>query len=155
LVRPISCNRWYYCWYKWSLDLKTNSQKQAELSAINQAKTDKILSQLQTTAKLDLQNYLKTIPLSVPLPARPIVVPTISRNATPAPTNAGGLVIVISDRAYFHSTPNTVSKRNAYIVKGQGGTFTKVENNFGYLRFTNAKGTVTEGWLPVSDTKMG
>ena len=137
-----------------SLDLKTNSQKQAELSAINQAKTDAILSQFQTTAKADLQNYLKTIPLSVPLPVRPTVVSAISRNATPAPTNAGGLVTVISDRAYFHSTPNTVSKRTAYIVKGQGGTFTKVENNFGYLTFTY-NGKTTVGWIPVSDTKMG
>jgi hypothetical protein len=137
-----------------SLDLKTNSQKQAELSELNRAKNDKILSDLQTTAKADLQNYLKTIPLSVPLPARPIVVPTISRNATPAPTNAGGLVTVISDRAYFHSTPNTVSKRDAYIVKGQGGTFTKVENNFGYLSFTY-NGKTTVGWIPVSDTKTG
>ena len=137
-----------------SLDLKTNSQKQAELSELSRAKSDAILSQLQTTAKADLKNYLKTIPLSVPLPARPIVVPTISRNATPAPTNAGGLVTVISDRAYFHSTPNTVSKRNAYIVKGQGGTFTKVENNFGYLSFTY-NGKTTVGWIPVSDTKTG
>jgi hypothetical protein len=137
-----------------SLDLKTNSQKQAELSELSRAKSDAILSQLQTTAKADLKNYLKTIPLSVPLPARPIVVPTISRNATPAPTNAGGLVTVISDRAYFHSTPNTVSKRDAYIVKGQGGTFTKVENNFGYLSFTY-NGKTTVGWIPVSDTKTG
>jgi len=136
------------------LDLKTNSQKQAELSAINQAKSDAIISQLQTTAKADLQNYLKTIPLSVPLPARPTVVQTISRNATPAPINAGGLITVTTDRAYFHSTPNTLSKRTAYIVKGQGGTFTKVENNFGFLRFTY-NGRVTEGWLQISDTKAG
>ena len=137
------------------LDLKTNSQKQAELSAINQAKSDAIISQLQTTAKADLQNYLKTIPLSVPLPARPTVVQTISRNSTPAPINAGGLITVTTDRAYFHSTPNTLSKRTAYIVKGQGGTFTKVENNFGFLRFTNDRGVVTEGWLQISDTKAG
>jgi len=136
------------------LDLKTNSQKQAELSAINQAKSDAIISQLQTTAKADLQNYLKTIPLSVPLPARPTVVQTISRNATPAPINAGGLITVTTDRAYFHSTPNTLSKRTAYIIKGQGGTFTKVENNFGFLRFTY-NGRVTEGWLQISDTKAG
>ena len=138
-----------------SLDLKTNSQKQAELSELSRAKSDAILSQLQTTANADLKNYLKTIPLSVPLPARPTVVQTISRNTTPAAIVAGGLVTVTTDRAYFHSTPNDVSKRNAYIVKGQGGTFTKIENNFGYLRFTNDKGAVTEGWLPVSNTKAG
>ena len=137
-----------------SLDLKTNSQKQAELSELNRAKSDAILSQLQTTANADLKNYLKTIPLSVPLPARPTVVQTISRNPTPAPINAGGLITVTTDRAYFHSTPNTLSKRTAYIVKGQGGTFTKVENNFGFLRFTY-NGRVTEGWLQVSDTKAG
>jgi hypothetical protein len=136
------------------LDLKTNSQKQAELSAINQAKQDAILSQFQTTAKADLQNYLKTIPLSVPLPTRPTVVQTISRNTSVAPTNAGGLFSVITDRAYFHSNSNSSSKRNAYIVRGQGGTFTKVENNFGFLRFTNDRGIVTEGWLSMSDVKM-
>jgi hypothetical protein len=135
-----------------SLDLKTNSQKVAE---INQAKSDAIIAEFQTTAKKDLQNYLKTIPLSVPLPARPTNVATISRNTSVAPTNAGGLITVTTDRAYFHSTPNVVSKRNAYIVRGQGGTFTKIENNFGYLRFTNDKGVVTEGWLQVSDTKAG
>jgi hypothetical protein len=137
-----------------SLDLKTNSQKQAELSELSRAKSDAILSQLQTTANADLKNYLKTIPLSVPLPARPTVVQTISRNPTPAPINAGGLITVTTDRAYFHSTPNTLSKRTAYIIKGQGGTFTKVENNFGFLRFTY-NGRVTEGWLQVSDTKAG
>lgn len=135
-----------------SLDLKTNSQKVAE---INQAKSDAILAEFQTTAKKDLQNYLKTIPLSVPLPVKPTVTPTISRNTSPAPTNAGGLVTVTSDRAYFHSTSNVASKRDAYIIKGQGGTFTKVENNFGFLRFTNTSGVVTEGWLKVSDTKAG
>ena len=138
-----------------SLDLKTNSQKQAELSAINQAKQDAIISQFQTTAKADLQNYLKTIPLSTPLPKTPVIVSAISRNTSTAPTNAGGLITVTSDRAYFHSNPNVASKRNAYIIKGQGGTFTKVENNFGFLRFTNTNGVVTEGWLKISDTKAG
>jgi hypothetical protein len=138
-----------------SLDLKTNSQKQAELSAINQAKQDAIISQFQTTAKADLQNYLKTIPLSAPLPKTPVIASTISRNTSPAATNAGGLITVTSDRAYFHSTSNVASKRNAYIIKGQGGTFTKVENNFGFLRFTNTSGVVTEGWLKISDTKAG
>lgn len=135
-----------------SLDLRTNSQKLADIS---KAKTDAILSEFQTTAKQDLQNYLKTIPLSLPLPNKPIITPAISRNTSVAPTNPGGLITVITDRAYFHSTPNAASKRNAYIVRGQGGTFTKVENNFGFLRFTNDRGVVTEGWLQVSDTKAG
>jgi hypothetical protein len=132
------------------LDLRTNAQKQAEVS---RAKFDTILSEFQTTAKQDLQNYLKTIPLSVPLPARPTVIATATRNASVAPTNAGGLFSVIVDRAYFHNNSNASSRRDAYIIKGQGGTFTKVENNFGFLRFT-FNGRVTEGWIQMSDVKM-
>lgn len=137
------------------LDLRTNSQKQAEQSQIDRAKYDAILSDFQTTAKADLQNYLKTIPLSTPLPRTPVVVSAISRNTTVSANNSAGPFKVKTDRSYFHSTATTSTRRNAYIVKGQGGTFTKVENNFGYLRFTNSNGVVTEGWLPVSDVQFG
>jgi hypothetical protein len=140
------------------LDLRTNSQKQAEQSQINKAKYDTILSDFQTTAKADLQNYLKTIPLSAPLPRNPIVIPPISgpsvRNSTLSSNSTGGPFKVLTDRSYFHSNSNTSTRRNAYITKGEGGTFTKVENNFGYLRFTNARGVVTEGWLPLSEVQF-
>ncbi len=133
------------------LDLKTNSQKQAEAS---RAKYDAILSDFQTTAKADLQNYLKTIPLSAPLPNKPTVVQNVSRNITASTNNSAGPFKVKTDRSYFHTNANTSTRRNAYIVKGQGGTFTKVENNFGFLRFTNDRGVVTEGWLPISDVQF-
>lgn len=136
------------------LDLRTNSQKQEEQSQINKAKFDTILSDFQTTAKADLQNYLKTIPLSTPLPKTPVIVSSISRNTTISANNSAGPFKVKTDRSYFHNTANISTRRNAYIVKGQGGTFTKVENNFGYLRFTNSSGVVTEGWLPVSDVQF-
>jgi hypothetical protein len=133
------------------LDLRTNSQKQAEAS---RAKFDTILSDFQTTAKADLQNYLKTIPLSTPLPKTPVFVSPISRNTTISANNSAGPFKVKTDRSYFHTNANTSTRRDAYIVKGQGGTFTKVENNFGFLRFTNDKGVVTEGWLPISDVQF-
>jgi hypothetical protein len=136
------------------LDLRTNSQKQEEQSQINKAKFDTILSDFQTTAKADLQNYLKTIPLSAPLPNKPTVVQSVSRNITTSTNNSAGPFKVKTDRSYFHTTANTSARRNAYIVKGQGGTFTKVENNFGFLRFTNDRGVVTEGWLPISDVQF-
>jgi hypothetical protein len=132
------------------LDLKTNSQKQAEAS---KAKYDTILSDFQTTAKADLQNYLKTIPLSAPLPKKPTFVDTVSRNTTVSANNSAGPFKVKTDRSYFHTTANTSTRKNAYIVKGQGGTFTKVENNFGYLTFTY-NGKTTEGWLPISDVQF-
>jgi hypothetical protein len=132
------------------LDLKTNSQKQAEAS---RAKYDAILSDFQTTAKADLQNYLKTIPLSAPLPNKPTVLQTVSRNTTVSANNSAGPFKVKTDRSYFHTTSNTSTRRDAYIVKGQGGTFTKVENNFGYLTFT-FNGKTTVGWLPISDVEF-
>jgi hypothetical protein len=135
------------------LDLKTNSQKQAEQSQIERAKYDAILSDFQTTAKADLQNYLKTIPLSAPLPNKPTVVQNVSRNITASTNNSAGPFKVKTDRSYFHTTANTSTRRDAYIVKGQGGTFTKVENNFGYLTFT-FNGRTTVGWLPISDVEF-
>lgn len=135
------------------LDLRTNSQKQEEQSQINKAKFDAILSDFQTTAKADLQNYLKTIPLSAPLPRTPVVVSAISRNTTVSANNTAGPFKVKTDRSYFHTTANTSTRRNAYIVKGQGGTFTKVENNFGYLTFTY-NGKTSVGWLPISDVEF-
>jgi hypothetical protein len=68
-------------------------------------------------------------------------------------TKAPGPFVATSDKAYFHSNSNATSRRSAYIVRGQGGTFTKVENNFGYLTFTY-NGRVTEGWIQLSDVKM-
>ena len=135
------------------LDLRTNSQKQEEQRKVTQANFDKMVSDFQTTAKADLQNYLKTIPLASPLPNKATTVQTVSRNTTPAPTNAGGPFKVLSDRAYFHSNSNVSTKRSAYLIKGDGGTITKVENNFGYLTFTN-NGKTSVGWIPLSDIKF-
>ena len=61
--------------------------------------------------------------------------------------------VATSDKAYFHSNANATSRRGAYIVRGQGGTFTKVENNFGYLTFTY-NGKTSVGWIPLSDIKF-
>ena len=135
------------------LDLRTNSQKQEDQRKVTQANFDKMVSDFQTTAKADLQNYLKTIPLASPLPNKATTVQTVSRNTTPAPTNAGGPFKVLSDRAYFHSNSNVSTKRSAYLIKGDGGTITKVENNFGYLTFTN-NGKTSVGWIPLSDIKF-
>lgn len=143
------------------LDIRTNSQKQAEQNEINKARYDAILTDFQTTAKKDLQNYLKTIPLSVPLPKQP---PSLVANTTKKASIEvgkttsfanGGFVTVTADKSYFHSTAASTSRRNAYLVKGDKGTFSKVENNFGYLKFTNARGQVTEGWISTSDVKFG
>lgn len=143
-----------------SLDVRTNSQKQSEQNEINKARFDAILSDFQTNARENLQGYLKTIPLNVPLPKTPpLVAANINRTPNVQVGNTttfggGGFVTVTSDRAFFHSNANAGSRRSAYLVKGDTGTFSKVENNFGYLRFTNARGQVTEGWISASDVKF-
>jgi hypothetical protein len=78
---------------------------------------------------------------------------TTSYGSNNVGTKAPGPFVATSDKAYFHSNSTATSRRSAYIVRGQGGTFTKVENNFGYLTFTY-NGRVTEGWIQLSDVKM-
>ena len=142
------------------LDIRTNSQKQAEQSKINQENFDKMMGNFQTTAKEDLKKYLQTIPLSVPLPVRPTIVAdkvSSTQSSSPASANqlrSSGPFTVLTDRAYFYSNSNNSSRRNAYIVKGENGTFSKIENNFGYLTYTNTKGTTTQGWISLSDVRM-
>jgi hypothetical protein len=65
-----------------------------------------------------------------------------------------GTFMVLTDKAYFHSSPNLANRRKAYLIRGEIGTFTDFENNFGYLRFTNARGVVTEGWISLSDVQL-
>lgn len=101
---------------------------------------------------------LKIVPLELKtLSISPTaVVDRILSAPTPiaSPNKGGGSFVVLTDKSFFHTTSNSSSRRNAYITKGETGNFTKVENNFGYLRYTNTKGVVTEGWLPISDVRM-
>lgn len=111
-----------------SLDIKTNSQKQAEISKIKKAEYDAILSELQGNARQDLQTFLKTIPLNVPLPPRPqVVIP-----ATPdRPTKTETYATVPKGSGTNSSTPKT------------GTTTTSVAtNNQPKIPFVNGAGPV-------------
>ena len=100
---------------------------------------------------------LKVIPLELKsLSQTPSIEKIITAKAPTAvqANKTSGPFIVQTDRAYFHNGSNASSKRSAYITKGESGTFTKIENNFGYLTYTNTKGTVTQGWVSLSDVRM-
>ena len=58
-----------------------------------------------------------------------------------------GTFTVISDKCYFYSEPSIENRRNAYLVKGQFGSFNKVVNEFVFVSYTNADGITTEGWF--------
>jgi|MesohylFT_1024984.scaffolds.fasta_scaffold01322_6 hypothetical protein len=133
----------------------------AETALAAKLASDFAAQQIRAEERLQNNKNIKIVPLQLKtltsiqppsidriLAARPIAAVTIN---TP---KAAGPFVVLADKAYFHSSSTATSKRNAYLVSGEGGTFTKVENNFGYLRFTNARGVVSEGWIKTSDVRM-
>ena len=65
-----------------------------------------------------------------------------------------GTFTVISDKCYFYSEPSIENRRNAYLVKGQSGSFNKVVNEFVFVSYTNADGITTEGWFNKSDIEL-
>jgi hypothetical protein len=62
--------------------------------------------------------------------------------------------VVNSEKTYFHNGPNTSERRKAYLVKGDTGTFDAVVDGFVFVRFTNSRGTVSEGWVQLSDLNV-
>ena len=62
--------------------------------------------------------------------------------------------VVNSEKTYFHNGPNTSQRRKAYLVKGDTGTFDAVVDGFVFVRFTNSRGTVSEGWVQLSDLNV-
>jgi hypothetical protein len=138
----------------------TMNEKEAKIAA-ETALADKLEADRAARQQSRTEN-LKSIKI-VPLEIKSLVqAPSIERILAARPPasaasintpKAPGPFVATSDKAYFHSASNASSRRGAYIVRGQGGAFTKVENNFGYLRFTY-NGKVTEGWIQLSDVKM-
>jgi hypothetical protein len=120
-------------------------------------KNDKNIKPLTPLFPTQLKSLTSIQPPSLDriLSAKPTVQAgtTTSFGSNNIGTKAPGPFVATSDKAYFHTYSNASSRRNAYIVRGQGGTFTKVENNFGYLTFTY-NGKVSEGWIQLSDVKM-
>ena len=141
------------------------NEKEAKIAA-EEALYAKLASEFaaaQQSRTENRNNSLKTIKI-VPLEIKSLVqAPTIERILAARPPasaasintpKVAGPFVATVDKAYFHSSPNVSSRRTAYIVRGQGGTFTKVENNFGFLSFTY-NGRVTEGWIQISDGRAG
>lgn len=60
------------------------------------------------------------------------------------------LYSVITDRAYFHNSPNENTKRNAYLVYGEVVESLSEESGFVYVIFENEKGIISKGWINKS-----
>jgi len=61
---------------------------------------------------------------------------------------------VKSARAYFHNEPDPSTRRNAYLVQGEVGTYTAMSGGYVFIRFTNSRGAVSEGWVLLSDLQI-
>jgi hypothetical protein len=66
--------------------------------------------------------------------------------------------VVSADRAYFHNSPNTRTKRKVYIVTGDGVRIFKAQNGWVEAEFHGncidvgcEKRKITRGWLKESD----
>ena len=59
--------------------------------------------------------------------------------------------MITSDRAFFYKEPNVLTKRKAYMVKGQTVNYNIVSGDYFYAVFINEKGSKTEGWMLNSD----
>ena len=62
--------------------------------------------------------------------------------------------VVNSEKTYFHNGPNSSQRRKAYLVKGDTGTFNAVVDGFVFVRYTNSRGAVSEGWVQLSDLEV-
>lgn len=61
-------------------------------------------------------------------------------------------VIVIVNKTYFHSQPNSSTRLKSYLVYGDIGTLTKMRNGYGYIQFYNSNnGKSTNGWIRLTD----
>jgi len=64
----------------------------------------------------------------------------------------GNYIVKVDEngRAYFHNKPEQSTQRKAYLVKGENVYVQKIENDFGYVKFTNAKGIISYGWIKLN-----
>jgi S1-C subfamily serine protease len=62
--------------------------------------------------------------------------------------------VVISDKTYFHTTPEINSKRNAYLLKDAIGNVIESRNGFVYIIFKNTRNQISKGWIRIGDIKF-
>lgn len=58
---------------------------------------------------------------------------------------------VVSNKAYFHSTPDVKNKKNAYLIYGEEVYGIAESKYFIYIEFINSTGIKTVGWILKDD----
>ncbi|MDC1403627.1 hypothetical protein N8328_04405 [Crocinitomicaceae bacterium] len=60
-------------------------------------------------------------------------------------------IIVISERAYFHSSPNSSTRKKQYIINGDYAQTERRSNGYLFIKYVNYKNQVTKGWVDEND----
>lgn len=69
------------------------------------------------------------------------------------PDNISSNFTVSSNKAYFHSQPNTKFRKSAFLVYGDTIYPLKETKYFVYIEFENQRGQITSGWILKSDIR--
>lgn len=67
---------------------------------------------------------------------------------------SSGNAVVVNSKAYFYENADASTQRKAYLVQGDNVNFSKRENGFIYVEFTNANNKTTKGWMLSTDFKF-
>jgi uncharacterized membrane protein YvbJ len=54
-----------------------------------------------------------------------------------------------TNKIYFHNAPDQATRRKAYLSTQETVYVQKVQNNFGYIEFTNSNGQSSFGWVEM------
>lgn len=52
-------------------------------------------------------------------------------------------------RIYFHNSPDPATRRDANICTQEAVFVEKIQNDFGYIEFTNSRGQSSYGWVEM------
>lgn len=72
-------------------------------------------------------------------------------NVTSKSQNNLNIHEVISEKAFFYSSPNIKDRKKAYLVFGERFREIDSSKDFIYTEFKNAKGVISKGWIRKSD----
>ena len=66
-------------------------------------------------------------------------------------TQSSNRFVVVASKAYFYSSPDYSTRRQAYLLSGEIISGIKQQNGFVYTIYYNNKGQQTSGWIYSSD----
>jgi hypothetical protein len=73
------------------------------------------------------------------------------RNETNNKTDIGDYRVTenVDEKIYFYTKPDDLYKRKGYFIGGEIVYVEKIENDFGYINYTNNEGLNSKGWVKM------